>query len=100
VREQKQSSERSEQPSASCARRGLSQENLGFAGDLHRNYVGAIERGEINPTLRILLKVCHGLAIPLSELTAVYERQLHDRARVAVAPDQRHARCHTCTQCI
>ncbi len=65
------------------ARRGLSQENLGFAGGLHRNYVGAIERGEINPTLRILLKVCHGLAIPLSELTTVYERQMRDRLRGA-----------------
>jgi transcriptional regulator with XRE-family HTH domain len=65
------------------ARRGMSQENLGFAGGLHRNYVGAIERGEINPTLRILLKVCDGLAIPLSELTTVYERQMHDRLRGA-----------------
>ncbi len=63
------------------ARRGLSQENLGCEGGLHRNYVGAIERGEINPTLRILLKVCNGLAIPLSELTAVYERQLRDWLR-------------------
>jgi transcriptional regulator with XRE-family HTH domain len=50
---------------------------------MHRNYIGAIERGEINPTLRILLKVCHGLAIPLSELTTVYERQMHDRLRGA-----------------
>jgi transcriptional regulator with XRE-family HTH domain len=63
------------------ARRGFSQEHLGFAGGLHRNYVGAIERGEINPTLRVLLKVCHGLAVPLSELTSVYERQMGDRAR-------------------
>ena len=67
------------------ARRGLSQENLGFAGGLHRNYVGAIERGEINPTLRILLKLCHGLAIPLSELTTVYERQVRERSRCADA---------------
>jgi transcriptional regulator with XRE-family HTH domain len=58
------------------ARRGLSQEALGFRAHLHRNYVGAIERGEINPTFRVLLKLTWGLALPLSELIAVYERQL------------------------
>jgi DNA-binding XRE family transcriptional regulator len=56
------------------ARRGLSQEQLGFASGLHRNYVGAIERGEINPTFRVLLKLTVGLRLPLSELIAVYER--------------------------
>jgi len=60
------------------ARRGLSQEALGFQAGLHRNYVGAVERGEINPTLRTLLAVVAGLAVPLGELVAVYERQLAD----------------------
>jgi DNA-binding XRE family transcriptional regulator len=40
------------------ARRGLSQEELGFQSGLHRNYVGAIERGEQNITFRLLLKCC------------------------------------------
>jgi transcriptional regulator with XRE-family HTH domain len=62
------------------ARRGFSQEQLGFRGDLHRNYVGAVERGEINPTLRVMLKLCDGLMVPLTELVAVYERQLAARA--------------------
>lgn len=56
------------------ARRGLSQEELGFAGGLHRNYVGGIERGELNITFRILLKVARGLNVPLSELVGLYER--------------------------
>jgi DNA-binding XRE family transcriptional regulator len=56
------------------ARRGLSQEQLGADAGLHRNYVGAIERGEINPTFRVLLKLTVGLRLPLSELIAVYER--------------------------
>ena len=55
------------------ARRGLSQENLGFRADLHRNYVGAIERGEINPTFRVLLKLERGLQIPLAEIMALAE---------------------------
>jgi transcriptional regulator with XRE-family HTH domain len=58
------------------ARRGLSQEELGFCSRLHRNYVGAIERGEINPTFRILIALSRGLAVPLSELLVVFERQL------------------------
>jgi transcriptional regulator with XRE-family HTH domain len=64
------------------ARRGLSQEALAFESGLHRNYVGAIERGEINPTFRILLKLTAGLRIPLSELAAVRERQEADRNRL------------------
>jgi transcriptional regulator with XRE-family HTH domain len=53
--------------------RNLSQEALGDRCGLHRNYVGAIERGEINPTFRVLLKLAHGLAIPLSQLITIYE---------------------------
>jgi transcriptional regulator with XRE-family HTH domain len=61
------------------ARRGLSQEALGFCGDLHRNYVGAIERGEINPTFRVLLKLERGLNLPMSELIRCYEQQKAER---------------------
>lgn len=60
------------------ARRGLSQEALGERAGLHRNYVGSVERGEINPTLRTLLAVVAGLAVPFGELVQVYERQLAD----------------------
>jgi integrase len=55
------------------ARRGLSQEELGFRSRLHRNYVGAIERGEINPTYRVLLKLGWGLRMTPSELLAEAE---------------------------
>lgn len=61
------------------ARRGMSQEALGFASGLHRNYVGAIERGEINPTFRILLKLEKGLGLPLAELVRLYERNVGER---------------------
>jgi len=55
------------------ARRGLSQEALGYVAGLHRNYVGAIERGEINPTFRVLLKLAAGLQVEVSELVRLVE---------------------------
>jgi transcriptional regulator with XRE-family HTH domain len=60
------------------ARRGMSQEALGFASGLHRNYVGAIERGEINATFRTLVYVAGGLALPLSALVLLYERNVSE----------------------
>jgi len=60
----------------SRARRGLSQEALGFRADLHRNYVGAIERGTINPTFKTLMQLADGLHLPLSELMEIYERHI------------------------
>ncbi len=59
-------------------RRGLTQETFGFRASLHRNYVGAIERGEINPTFRLLLKLARGLDAPLSELIRLYEDRVDD----------------------
>lgn len=61
------------------ARRGLSQEELGYRGAFTRNNVGAIVRGEINPTFRGILKLCDGLDLPVTELAAVYERELAAR---------------------
>ncbi len=63
------------------ARRALSQEELGARSTLHRNYVGAVERGEINPTFRTLLHLTSGLEVALSELVAVYERQATEATR-------------------
>lgn len=60
------------------ARRGYSQEAMGERSTLHRNYIGAIERGQINPTFETLLRLVHGLALPLSELVSVYERHMAD----------------------
>jgi transcriptional regulator with XRE-family HTH domain len=60
------------------ARHAISQEELGFRARLHRNYIGAIERGEINPTFRVLLKLERGLQLPLSEIIDLWERREHE----------------------
>lgn len=48
--------------------KGLSQEQLGFKADVHRTYVGMIERGEKNITLENIKKFCHGLDITMQQL--------------------------------
>ena len=57
------------------ARRGLSQEMLGLHSGLHRNYIGAVERGETNPTLRTMLRLERGLNFPLSEIVGLFEQR-------------------------
>jgi transcriptional regulator with XRE-family HTH domain len=66
------------------ARRGLSQESLGRRARLHRNYVGAVERGEINPTFRVMLKLAVGLGIDVSELVRLAEKRHHEMAAVPI----------------
>ncbi len=50
--------------------RGLSQEKLADIAGLHRTYLGGLERGERNPTLTSILRVCEALAIAPSQLFA------------------------------
>ena len=48
--------------------RGHTQEELAEIIDISANYLAGIERGEANPTLSLLQRLCTGLEIPLSEL--------------------------------
>ncbi|HEU4702636.1 MAG TPA: helix-turn-helix transcriptional regulator [Conexibacter sp.] len=57
------------------SRRRLTQEGLGFAASVHRNYVGSVERGEINPTFYTLLRLMEGLDVSLTDLAVVFEAQ-------------------------
>jgi transcriptional regulator with XRE-family HTH domain len=55
------------------------QEELGFDAGLHRNYIGAIERGEINPTYRTLRRLAGGLGVTVTELVRLAEDVEHGK---------------------
>ena len=48
--------------------KGLSQEELAFKAGMHRTYLGGIERGERNPSLRNIAAIAKALGVTLSEL--------------------------------
>ncbi len=47
---------------------GWSQEELAFQCDLHRTYIGGIERGERNVSLENIVKIARALGSTASEL--------------------------------
>ncbi len=47
---------------------GISQERLGLLSGLHRTYMGAIERGERNPSVLSLQKIADALNVTVKDL--------------------------------
>lgn len=50
---------------------GWSQETLAFESGLHRTYIGAVERGEKNVTLRNAIRMARAMDTTLSEMLVV-----------------------------
>jgi len=50
------------------SRRGFSQESFAEAADVHRTYIGGIERGERNPTLTTIYRIAEALNVRPSQL--------------------------------
>ena len=48
--------------------KGVTQEELAAKLAMHRTYIGLIERGERNPTIRTLYKIAKALDVKSSEL--------------------------------
>lgn len=48
--------------------KGLSQEELSFKANLHRTYIGMIERAEKNITLINIQKIAEALEVEIKEL--------------------------------
>ena len=54
--------------------RSLTQEELAFKSGVHRTYMGSVERGERNPSLKNIAARARALNISLSELFLFKDR--------------------------
>lgn len=60
-------------------KKGLSQEDLADLAKLHRTYIGMIERGEKNITLRNIAKIADALGLEIYELFDEYTTTRHSK---------------------
>ncbi len=49
-------------------KQGLSQEELAEKAEVHRNYIGLVERAERDPALSYIAKIARGLNISIKKL--------------------------------
>jgi transcriptional regulator with XRE-family HTH domain len=70
---------------------GYSQERLAQLAGIHRNYAGAVERGERNVALLNMLKIAKTLGLPLRTLVAHIDATLPTTDRIKEQPRTRDA---------
>lgn len=59
--------------------KGLSQEELSYKCELHRTYIGSIERAEKVASIITLEKIAKALEIPISEIFMQYEKNITEK---------------------
>lgn len=74
----------------------LSQEALGFACDLHRTYIGAVERGECNIALGNMERIAAGLGVDLLELLRLPSDAIGPKAGAMIGGDEAQAAGEAC----
>ncbi len=57
---------------------GISQEELAERTEIHRTYIGGIERGERNPTWLMITRIAKALGISATQLVQLAEKTLND----------------------
>lgn len=55
--------------------KGLSQEALAAAAEIHRTHVGLLERGERGASIDVAERLARALGVPLSKLVAETEKR-------------------------
>ena len=56
------------------AKQGLSQEKFAEIADVHTNYIGKIERGEQNLTIKKIVNLANTLQVPIEEILCFPKR--------------------------
>ena len=52
---------------------GLSQESLAATAELHRNYIGLLERGQMVPSLLVVEKIAAALRVSMAKIVSEVE---------------------------
>lgn len=57
---------------------GLTQEQLAHAAEVDRTFVSLIERGERQPTIRVLFRLADALGVPPTKLVELTQQRMNE----------------------